>query len=89
MVAKEADLSDAKDTLLSLDHHTSKRQSFEDMAQMICMFCSVAATHQDVIQVDEDAGDTSKYGIHELLKCLSSILDTKQHAKKFPKAEGE
>ena len=50
------------------------------------MFCSGAAAHQDVIQVDEDAGGTLEYGFHESLKCLSSVLESKQHAKKFPKA---
>ena len=88
MVAKEVDLSDAEDTLLSLGHHATERQSFEDLAEMIRMFCSGAAAHQDVIQVGEDAGDTSEYGIHESLKYLSSILESKRHAEKFPKAEG-
>ena len=88
MVAEEVDLSDAEDTLLSLDHHATERQSFEDLAEMIRMFCSGAAAHKDVIQVDEDARDTSEYGIHESLKCLSSILESKRHAKKFPKAKG-
>ena len=55
---------------------------------MICMFCSGTAAYQDVIQVDEDAGDTSEYGIHESLKCLSSVLESKRHAKKFSKPEG-
>ena len=87
MVAEEVDLSDAEDTLLSLDHHATERQSFEDLAEMLRMFCSVAAAHQDIIQVDEDAGVTSEYGIHESLKCLSSVLESKRHAKKFPKAE--
>ena len=75
MVAEEVDLSDAEDTLLSLDHHATERQSFEDLAEMLRKFYSGAAPHQDVIQVDEDAGDTSEYGIHESLKCLSSVLD--------------
>ena len=88
MVAKEVNLSDTEDTLLSWDHHTTERQSFEDLAEMICMFCSGAAAHQDVILVDEDAGDTLEYGIHELLKCLSSVLESKRHVKKFSKAEG-
>ena len=88
MVAEEVDLSEAEDTFLSLDHHATERQSFEDMAEMLRMFCSGAAAHQDVIQVDEDVGDTSEYGIHESLKCLSSVLESKRHAKKFPKAEG-
>ena len=87
MVAKKVDLSDAKDTLLSLDHHVTERQSFEDLPEILRMF-SGAAAHQDVIQVDEDAGDTSEFGIHESLKCLSSILKSKWHAKKFQKAEG-
>ena len=88
MVAEEVDLSDAIDTLLCLDHHATERQNFEDLAEMLRMFCSGAAAHQDVIQVDEDAGGTSEYDIHKSLKCLSSVLDSKQHAKKFPKAEG-
>ena len=87
-MAEEVNLSDAEDTLLSLDHHATERQSFEDLAEMLRMFCSGAAAHQDIIQVDEDARDTSEYGIHESLKCLSSILESKQHAKKFSKAEG-
>ena len=86
MVAEEVDLSDAEDTFLSLDHHATERQSFEDLAEMLHMFCSGAAAHQDVIQVD--TGDTSEYGIHESLKCLSRVLESKRHAKKFPKAEG-
>ena len=77
-----------KTHFLSLDHHTTERQSFKDLALMFRMFCSGAAAHQDIIQVDEDAGDTSEYGIHESLKCLSSVLEPKWHAKKFPKAEG-
>ena len=55
---------------------------------MLRIFCLGAAAHQDVIQVDEDAGDTSEYGIHESLKCLNSVLESKRHAKKFPKTEG-
>ena len=52
------------------------------------MFCSGAVAHQDVIQVNEDAGDTKEYGIHESLKCLSRVLESKWHTKKFQKAEG-
>ena len=88
MVAEEVDLSDAEDTLLSLVQHVTERQSFEDLAEMLCMFCSGAAAHQAISQVDEDTGNTSEYGFHESLKCLSSVLDSKRHAKKFPKAEG-
>ena len=88
MVAEEVDLSDAEDTLLSLDHHATERQSFEDLAEMICMFCSGAAAHQDIIQVDEDAGDTSEYCIHESLKCLSSILESKRHAENSQRPKG-
>ena len=69
MVADEVDLSDAEDTLLSLDHHATEGQSFEELVEMLRMFCSGTAAHQDVIQVDEDAGNTSEYGIHESLKC--------------------
>ena len=88
MVAEEVDLSDTKHTLLSLDHQATERQSFEDLGEILHMFCSGAAAHQDVIQVDEDAEDTSEYGILESLKCLSSILESTRHAKKFPMAEG-
>ena len=49
MVAEEVDLSDAEDTFLSLDHHATEKQSFEDLAEMLRMFCSGAAAHQDVI----------------------------------------
>ena len=58
MVAEEVDLSDAEDTLLSLVQHATERQSFEDLAKMLCMFCSGAAAHQDITQVDEGAGNT-------------------------------
>ncbi len=88
MMAKEVNLSDAEDKHLSFYYHATERQSFEDLAEMLRMFCSGAAAHQDIIQVDEDARDTSEYGIHESLKCLNSIHESKQHAKKFSKAEG-
>ena len=54
MVVKEVS---ATPKTLSLDHHATERQSFEDLAEMICMFCPGAAAHQDVIQVDKDAGN--------------------------------
>ena len=103
MVAEEVDLSNAEDTLLSLDHHATERQSFKDLAEMICMFCSGTAAHQDVIQVDEVQGipRSKMQGIPgvrcrgylgvwypESLKYFSSVLESKRHAKKFPKAEG-
>ena len=88
MLAEKVDLSDAEDTLLFLNHHATERQSFEDLAEMICMFCSGTDTHQDVIQVDKDAGDTSEFGIHESLKCLSSILESIRHAKNPQRPKG-
>ena len=51
------------------------------------MFHSGTATYEDVMLVDEDTGDASEYGVHESLECLSSILESEQHAEKFPEAK--
>ena len=52
------------------------------------MFLVVAQCDKDVIHVDEREGETSQDVIHQPLKCLSSVGETKWHPQKFKKAEG-
>ena len=51
------------------------------------MFLGVPGRHQDVVQVNERERNITQNGVHQTLKGLSGILQTKRHPNEFKKAE--
>jgi hypothetical protein len=54
------------------------------MEKMLVRVGAVGAAYQDIIQVAESKIQSLQYLVHKLLEGLSSIPQSKRHAKKFP-----
>ena len=51
------------------------------------MRTSVRAGYQDVVEVDEDVGKTTKNPVHESLKTLGGIFQSKRHRQELEQAK--
>ena len=57
----------AEDGLLRVDGNTVLTQAAKHLAKMMLMRSMVRAHNQNVIEVDEDEGQTSEHLVHQML----------------------
>ena len=86
-VAKVFDLRCSNDALLAIQGETGVAQTAKNATKILHVLLHVHTGHQNVIQVDEDPLHVAKDLVHQPLKRLSRVLQTKGHPKKLEKAK--
>ena len=78
-MTKELDGSLAKVALGAVDRQTSLSQTCEELPQVVFMKGRTGASHQNVVQIDEEEREVSQHTVHQALECLSAIFEAKWH----------
>ena len=79
--------SDSKNTFGRIDDQPVLIEEVEDVTEVADMGGPVPAEDEDVVEVDEDEGYTTKNPVHHPLERLGRIPETKWHFQKFKKAK--
>ena len=87
-VAQEVQLSDAKLALSRIDQDLMLVEAVEDKSQMMLVFLDTGAGNEQVIDVGITEGQALKDLVHEALKCLCCITQSKRHPKELEQTEG-
>ena len=83
VVAKEIDFWNAKNALGQFYHQTILLEVVEQRSDVLQMLFVAAASNQDVIQIHENAMKASANHVHQSLKSLRGVLETKWHLQEF------
>ena len=76
---QEFQLRDAKDTLLLVYNDAVVAKPAEDVAEKALVIGQVGAGDKDVINVDENALESSEDLVHQTLAGLSSVPEAERH----------
>ena len=76
LIAKKLKLVLTKNTLVKGESQTSLVQSFEEELQCLHVLLTGTAENQDIVQVAEDAWNTSQDIIKEVLERLGTVLES-------------
>ena len=87
VVAKEIDFWNTKNALGQFYHQTIFLEVVKQRLDVLQMLFVAAAGDQDVVQIHENATKASANHVHQLLKSLCSVLETKWHLQEFIQAE--
>ena len=87
-VAEESYLCCSQNTLILVQGKASTAKALKNSLEMSGVSGTVRTGNQNVVKVDENKGEITKNTIHESLKCLGRVLESKRHPKELEQAKG-
>ena len=87
-MAQEIESRLAKEALVTVNHQTISCQYLEDLLKMGSMLLLAVRCNEYAIQIDKRRGDAPQDVIHQPLKRLSSVGETKWHPQEFEQVKG-
>ena len=76
-----------QNALWSLHNHAVGGESLEDYIQVLEMLLDAIACHQDIVDIDENAGNVAEDFVHESLEILASIFKPEWRAREDKQAK--